>query len=267
MTGKPKNYCTRAISEGRGIRGLRLRSPHSHGCNAKTAESAFFASGLHTLTGAIVWFHNRRWSDFSLETVSSEDGAIVWFHNRRWSSGWHKTLWFSMTFPSFYGVRKLWMSYKPVPSPVCSLTAWMMTIHLVFSPGYEYLTTFNTHLSFCLPSSSPHRCKCSSFPICSPGYPGTGTVKYHYPKLLEVLKIMVTCISKKTLEIISHFLKHIEVFSLLWTHKTHFIGPSNMPLWTPISPIIHHGILCQKWQPSDNFWYTMLPNLEREGQV
>jgi len=63
---------------------------------------------------------------------------------------------------------------------------------------------------------------------------------------LEVLKIMVTCISKKTLEIISHFLKHIEVFSLLWTLKNRNIAPSHMPLWTPISPIIHHGILCQK---------------------
>ena len=34
---------------------------------------------LHTLTGAIVRF----------------------LHNRRWSPGWHKTLWFSMTFPFF----------------------------------------------------------------------------------------------------------------------------------------------------------------------
>lgn len=40
---------------------------------------ATFETGLHTLTGAIVRF----------------------LHNRRWSPGWHKTLWFSMTFPFF----------------------------------------------------------------------------------------------------------------------------------------------------------------------
>ncbi len=144
------------------------------------------------------------------------------------------------------------MSDKPVPSPVCSLTTGMMTIHLVFSPGYEYIPTFNTHFSFCFPPSSPHRSKCSSFPICSPGYPGTGTVTCHYPELLEGLKIMVTCISKKTLEIISHFLKHIEVFSLLWTHKTHFIGPSNMPYGVRLFRIF----MMTKCVKDDNLQYT-----------
>jgi len=42
MTGKPKNYCTRAISEGRAKRVLRLRSPHSHGCNMLEVKRNYF---------------------------------------------------------------------------------------------------------------------------------------------------------------------------------------------------------------------------------